>query len=143
MLFFGLLSLPLATSRNTIEGYIVNDSRSLAILACATLFSATAMAGNSIDDTHTFRLGVYSQSADITAISSVDPFPIVEVDLVDDIDGEYLYTDLGTEYRITDRFAIGASYQVATIDVISDEDDDFIELEIDFSGPSIYFSYGF
>ncbi len=61
---------------------------------------------------------------------------------IDNIDGKYLYADIGTVYRITDRFGIGASYQIAEIDVTSDEDDGFDKVDIEFSGPSIYLTYG-
>lgn len=294
---FGMLSLPYTNSQNDTEDYMIKDSRSRAILACAALFSASSMAGNSIEDTHTFRVGMFSQTADIKAISSIDSLPPIEVDLVDDlglddnselgygsyrwrfaekwaitavferldldgsgfatkdfnfdgesftlgagvdveytmdtylidvtysfirnenwevlvgvglhafdietvisgrlevdngtggntvegssasadvlaplpnfrggvkymitprwevnasvgwlslevddIDGEYAYADIGTEYRITENFGIGATYQISQIDVTSDEENGFYKLDVDFSGPSVYLSYGF
>ena len=274
-----------------------NKSKSQTVLALATLFSVAASAGNSIEDTHSFRLGVASQKADIQAVSTIDPFPPIEIDFTDDlgmddksesiyasyrwrfgekwslsaafqrldldgsgaaskdfnydgvdftagvavsteykmdtylidvgyslirndqwevmlgfglhafdietsiaaqvalddggeeigaegsraaadflaplpnlragvtylitpnwdinagigwlsleidnIDGNYTYGEISTEYRFTDRFGIGASYQVSQIDVTSDEPDGFDKVDIEFSGPSIYLTYGF
>ncbi|MFT5333533.1 MAG: hypothetical protein ACJAUG_002186 [Halioglobus sp.] len=276
---------------------MTNDKRSRVIFACAALYSASSMAVDSIEDTHTFRLGMFSQTADIKAVSSLDGLPPIEVDLVDDlglddsselgygsyrwrfaekwaltavferldldgrgfaakdfnfdgeafslgagvdveytmdtylidvtysfirnenwevivglglhafdietvisgrlevdsdmggnvleassaaadvlaplpnfrggvkymitprwevnasvgwlslevddIDGEYAYADIGTEYRITEHFGIGATYQISQIDVTSQEDNGFNKLDVDFSGPSVYLSYGF
>jgi hypothetical protein len=62
---------------------------------------------------------------------------------IDDIDGKYTYLDIGTEYRITDRFGIGASYQLSKIDVTSTDNAGVDKFDIEFSGPSIYLSYGF
>ena len=273
------------------------DTRPTVVFFVSALFSASALAGNSIEDTHTFRLGVHSQDAEIKSVSNVFPFPPIEIDLTDDlgmddssesiyvsyrwrfgekwalsatfqrleldgsgaaaidfnfdgteysagtaidsefnvdtylidlgysivrsekwevvvgfglhafdietaitgrvelsgdgeviigvrstanadflaplpnlrggvtymitpkwelrggigwlsleidnIDGKYLYADIGTEYRITDRFGIGAAYQISEIDVTNDKSDGFDKLDVDFSGPSIYLTYGF
>lgn len=277
---------------------MLNKTKQQIALALATLFSVAATAGNSIEDTHLFQLGVYSQEADIQATSTIDPFPPIEIDLTDDlgmddssesiflgyrwrfsekwqlgvsftrleldgkgeaskdfnfdgedftagvavsteynmdtylidvgysfirndqwevvvgfglhafdietvidsqfalegssggvggterlranvdflaplpnaragvtymltpkweinagigwlsleidnIDGNYTYGEISTEYRITDRFGIGATYQFSEIDVTVDERDGFDAVDIEFSGPSIYLSYGF
>jgi len=276
---------------------LLTKTRTQTLLALTALFSVVASAGNSIEDTHSFRLGVYSQDTDIQAVSTIDPFPPIEIDLTDDlgmddnsesiyasyrwrfgekwslsttferleldgkgfaskdfnfdgkeftagaavsteytmdtylidvgyslirtdtwevvvgfgihafdietviegrleidgggddnivegarasadflaplpnlragvtymltpqwelnagigwlsleidnIDGNYTYGEIGTEYRITDRFGIGATYQLSKIDVTVDESDGFDAVDIEFSGPSIYLSYGF
>jgi hypothetical protein len=62
---------------------------------------------------------------------------------IDDIDGKYTYFDIGTEYRFSDRFGIGASYQIAKIDVTSTDGDTVDKLDLEFTGPSIFFTYGF
>lgn len=62
---------------------------------------------------------------------------------IDDFDGSYYFAEIGTEYRITDRFGIGATYQVSTVDVTVDDGADVDKVDVDFSGPSIYLSYGF
>lgn len=51
--------------------------------------------------------------------------------------------DFETEYRITERFGIGATYQYSEINVTSDNSIGYDELEVDFSGPNLYLSYGF
>jgi hypothetical protein len=63
---------------------------------------------------------------------------------IDNIDGQYTYLDLNTEYRFTDRFGIGASYQFAEIDITSTKDANNVDkLNLQFEGPSLYFTYGF
>ncbi len=62
---------------------------------------------------------------------------------IDDIDGSYIYLNIGTEYRFTDRFGIGASYQLSKIDVTSTNSDGLDAIDVEFSGPSIYLTYGF
>jgi hypothetical protein len=62
---------------------------------------------------------------------------------IDNIEGKYGYLEIGTEYRFTDRFGIGATYQVSKIDVTSTESNKVEKFDIEFSGPSIYLSYGF
>lgn len=62
---------------------------------------------------------------------------------IDEVDGKYLYFDLGTEYRISDRFGIGASYQLGDIDVTVDKTARVDKFDLEFEGPSIYISYGF
>lgn len=62
---------------------------------------------------------------------------------IDNIDGSYTYLDVGTEYRFTDRFGIGASYQYSKVDVTSTNNDSVDKFDVKFSGPSIYLSYGF
>ena len=62
---------------------------------------------------------------------------------IDKIDGEYTYLDIGTDYRFTEKFGIGASYQFAKIDVTSTDGNSVDKLDLEFTGPSIYFTYGF
>jgi hypothetical protein len=62
---------------------------------------------------------------------------------IDDLDGSYLYFDLSTEYRITERFGVGAGYQISKIDVEETKRDGYNDLDIEFSGPSIHLTYGF
>jgi hypothetical protein len=62
---------------------------------------------------------------------------------VDNIEGKYTYFELGTEYRFTDRFGIGATYQLSKIDVTATESNKVEKFDVEFSGPSIYLSYGF
>lgn len=62
---------------------------------------------------------------------------------IDDIEGKYTYLDIGTEYRFTDRFGVGAAYQLSKMDVTSTNTDGVDKFEMEFSGPSIYLSYGF
>lgn len=62
---------------------------------------------------------------------------------IDDFSGSYTYADVGTDYRITDHFGIGASYQVAELDAKISDSDGFDEVNIELSGPSIYLFYGF
>ncbi|MEH6519534.1 MAG: hypothetical protein V7742_22895 [Halioglobus sp.] len=61
----------------------------------------------------------------------------------EDYDGDYLFLTAFTEYRFTERFGIGLSYQVAEIDVIHDDSNSKKEFNIDLLGPSIYLTYGF
>ena len=61
----------------------------------------------------------------------------------EDYSGGYLYLNLYTEYRITERFGVGVSYQFADIDVEVDDRNSRKDFEIDLYGPSIYFTYGF
>jgi hypothetical protein len=62
---------------------------------------------------------------------------------IDDIDGNYTYLNFGTEYRITERFGVGAAYQLSKMDVTSTNSDGLDSFDVEFSGPSIYLSYGF
>jgi hypothetical protein len=62
---------------------------------------------------------------------------------IDNIDGNYRFLEIGTEYRVTDRFGIGATYQFSKIDVTSTDSDGVDKVDVEFSGPSIYLSYGF
>ena len=61
----------------------------------------------------------------------------------DDYDGGYLYLTAFTEYRFTDRFGIGLSYQAAEIDVSHEDSKAKEEFDIELYGPSIYLTYGF
>jgi hypothetical protein len=62
---------------------------------------------------------------------------------IDQIDGEYTYFDIATEYRFAQKFGIGASYQLANIDVTSTKGNSVDKVDLEFTGPSIYFTYGF
>lgn len=62
---------------------------------------------------------------------------------VDDFSGAYTYADVSTDYRITEHFGIGASYQVFTFDAKISDSEGFDEVDIALSGPSIYLVYGF
>ncbi|MFT5710821.1 MAG: hypothetical protein ACI8QT_001521 [Halioglobus sp.] len=62
---------------------------------------------------------------------------------IDDIDGSYTYVNISTEYRFTDRFGLGAAYQIAKMDVTSTNSNGLDKLDAEFAGPSIYLSYGF
>lgn len=61
----------------------------------------------------------------------------------DDYEGDYLFLTAFTEYRFTERFGIGLSYQASEIDVVHDNDRSRKEFNIDLLGPSIYLTYGF
>ena len=61
----------------------------------------------------------------------------------DDYDGDYLFLTAFTEYRFTERFGIGLSYQSADIDATVEDRKTRKEFEIDISGPSIFLTYGF
>ena len=61
----------------------------------------------------------------------------------DDYDGDYLFFQVMTEYRITERFGIGLSYQVSEIDVSVERRRGEDKFDIDLYGPSLYLTYGF
>ncbi|MEM1113536.1 MAG: hypothetical protein AAGI11_16595 [Pseudomonadota bacterium] len=61
----------------------------------------------------------------------------------DDYDGDYLFFNAQTEYRITDRFGLGLSYQASQIDVTVDKSRGEDAFDIDLFGPSLYLTYGF
>jgi hypothetical protein len=61
----------------------------------------------------------------------------------EDYSGGYLFLNLYTEYRFTERFGMGFSLQVANIDVDVEDSNSKKEFEIDLYGPSIYLTYGF
>jgi hypothetical protein len=61
----------------------------------------------------------------------------------DDYDGDYLYVNVATEYRFTERFGVGAAYQISDIDVSHDSSHGEQSFEIDLYGPSLYLTYGF
>ncbi|HIG41965.1 MAG: hypothetical protein ABGY96_12620 [bacterium] len=62
---------------------------------------------------------------------------------IDQIKGDYTYFDFATEYRITDRFGIGATYEIADIDVTVKKISRVEKYDLEFKGPSLYISYGF
>ena len=62
---------------------------------------------------------------------------------INEIDGKYTYLDVGTEYRFTERFGVGATYQVSAIDVTSTKGNGTEIVDIEFTGPSIFLTYGF
>jgi len=99
----------------------MNAYKTLTIFALTALFSAGAMAaGNSIRDTHSFRLGIYSQDAEITAQSTVDPFPPIEIDLSDDLNlddsSESIY--FSYRWRFKEKWSLNAAFQ--TLDLNGD-----------------------
>jgi len=61
----------------------------------------------------------------------------------DDYDGGYLFLTTFTEYRFTDRFGIGVSYQAAEIDVTHKDSSGKEKFDIELYGPSIFLTYGF
>ena len=61
----------------------------------------------------------------------------------DDYDGGYLFLTAFTEYRFTDRFGIGVSYQAAEIDVTHDDGRDREAFDVELYGPSVFLTYGF
>ncbi|RLA32015.1 MAG: hypothetical protein DRR11_09395 [Gammaproteobacteria bacterium] len=61
----------------------------------------------------------------------------------EDYEGNYLYLTAFTEYRITNNFGMGLSYQIAEIDVTENDGTSKKEFNMDFLGPSIYLTYGF
>lgn len=60
-----------------------------------------------------------------------------------DYGGRYLYTSAGVEYRITERFGIGAAYQYTDMDFEYGPDNKKVEYEIEFDGISVFASYSF
>jgi len=62
---------------------------------------------------------------------------------IDDIDGAYLFASIATEYRVTDRFGIGASYQIANMDVTEDTGTASTNIDLNLEGPSVYITFGF
>ncbi len=62
---------------------------------------------------------------------------------IDDIDGNYTYLNVGTEYRVTDHFGIGAAYSLSKMDVTSTDGDGLDSFDVEFSGPSVFLTYGF
>jgi hypothetical protein len=61
----------------------------------------------------------------------------------EDYDGGYLFLTAFTEYRFTDRFGIGVSYQAAEIDVTHKDSSGKEKFDMELYGPSIYLTYGF
>ena len=61
----------------------------------------------------------------------------------EDYEGDYLFLTLLTEYRFTDRFGIGLTYQISEIDVTHDKKRGSDSFDIDQYGPAIFVSYGF
>lgn len=61
----------------------------------------------------------------------------------DDYDGDYLYFNWQLEYRFTDRFGIGASYQWTNIDFTHTTSRGEKGFDVELSGPSLYLTYGF
>lgn len=60
----------------------------------------------------------------------------------EDWDGDYLFLSVMTEYRFTERFGVGLSYQVSEIDVSNDNGRRKRAYDIDQHGPGIYLTYG-
>jgi len=61
----------------------------------------------------------------------------------DDYDGDYLYVNVATEYRFTERFGVGLAYQISEIDVSHDSKHGEQSFDFDLYGPSLYLTYGF
>jgi len=61
----------------------------------------------------------------------------------EDYDGSYLFLNASTEYRVTDKFGIGLSYQSAEIDIEHQSTHRTEDFNIDLLGPSLYLTYGF
>jgi hypothetical protein len=61
----------------------------------------------------------------------------------DDYDGGYLFLTAFTEYRFTEHFGVGLSYQAAEIDVTHEDNKGKQQFDIELYGPSIYLTYGF
>ncbi len=61
----------------------------------------------------------------------------------DDYEGDYLFFHARTEYRFTERFGAGISFQAAEIDVEVDRRRGNDSFDIDLYGPSLYLTYGF
>lgn len=61
----------------------------------------------------------------------------------DDWSGDYLFLTLLTEYRLTDRFGVGVSYQISEVDFSNDNGRRKRSYDIDQYGPAIYLTYGF
>ena len=61
----------------------------------------------------------------------------------DDYEGDYIFLTAFTEYRFTQHFGIGVSYQTAEIDVTHEDRDSKKEFNVDLLGPSVYVTYGF
>jgi hypothetical protein len=57
----------------------------MALGVAALVFTGVTAAGNTVEDTHYFRVGYMSQDADISAQSTIDPLPPIEIDLTDDL----------------------------------------------------------
>lgn len=62
---------------------------------------------------------------------------------IDEFSGAYTYADIAMGYRFTERFGIGASYQISDFDAKISDNDGFDEVDIALSGPSLYLVYGF
>jgi len=61
----------------------------------------------------------------------------------EDFEGDYLFLTAFTEYRFTKNFGMGLSYQIAEIDVTEENSKSRKEFDMEFSGPSIFLTYGF
>jgi hypothetical protein len=99
--------------------YMTNRYNTPTVFALTALFSAGVMAaGDSIQDTHSFRLGIYSQDADITVQSTIDPFPPIEIDLTDDLNlddsSESIYFNY--RWRFKEKWTLSATFQRLDLD---------------------------
>ena len=61
----------------------------------------------------------------------------------EDYDGDYLFLTLLTEYRFTERFGVGLTYQISEIDITHEKKRGSDSFDIDQYGPAIFLSYGF
>lgn len=62
---------------------------------------------------------------------------------IDNWDGDYLYANVSTDYRITDRFGLGLGYQGVSVDVTHKGSRIDSSLDISYYGPTVYLEYGF
>lgn len=62
---------------------------------------------------------------------------------VDTWDGEYIYGNLQTDYRLTEHLAVGAGYQAVSVDVSHGGSAVDSSLDIMYRGPTLYMSYAF
>ncbi len=93
----------------------------------STLLCASSMAGNSIEDTHSFKLGFSAQDADITVEGQRDPFPPIEVDLTSDLglDDNAKSAHLGYRWRFAEEWALSLDAQSVNLDGGSSVTKDF------------------
>lgn len=61
----------------------------------------------------------------------------------EDYEGDYLYINALTQYRVTERFGIGLSYQSSALDFSKESRRRSASFDIDISGPSLFVTYGF
>ncbi|MCR9104741.1 MAG: hypothetical protein NXI15_05565 [Gammaproteobacteria bacterium] len=60
-----------------------------------------------------------------------------------DYDGRYLFGSVKTDYRITDRFAVGVGYEVVDVDLTYAPSSREVVFDVQFYGPTAFVSYSF